>query len=373
MRVRRISSVSAGESSRTAIFWKRRSSAGSPRIQRSYSSSVVAPSMRNSPRASAGLSMLAASIAEPLALPCPIRLCISSTNSSTSPAALVSATRARRRSSYWPRYVVPARSATESSDSRRKSRMATGTVPAAMRCASPSAMAVLPTPAAPTSAGLFFPCRRRMSIVRAISSSRQRTVSRRPARASVVRSRVKRASAPESERSERKESSITTRGFAGSEVRGFGATPKRARGSGGRKEVATHHPRRGLDGVHRSVRARRGRCFLPRARPLGSRRLVWCEEDASEQTIAPDQHHRGRRREEDAEGHERKPQGLLIRTERQLRLRGGAASAEHRDRVDDREEGNRTDRRADEHRGDRACGAERGTDERHERHVAHAH
>jgi hypothetical protein len=36
--------------------------------------------------------------------------------------------------------------------------MATGTVPAATRCARPSAMAVLPTPAAPTSAGLFFPC-----------------------------------------------------------------------------------------------------------------------------------------------------------------------------------------------------------------------
>jgi hypothetical protein len=35
--------------------------------------------------------------------------------------------------------------------------MATGTVPDAMRCARPSAIAVLPTPAAPTSAGLFLP------------------------------------------------------------------------------------------------------------------------------------------------------------------------------------------------------------------------
>jgi hypothetical protein len=35
--------------------------------------------------------------------------------------------------------------------------MAIGTVPDAMRWARPSAIAVLPTPAAPTSAGLFFP------------------------------------------------------------------------------------------------------------------------------------------------------------------------------------------------------------------------
>src|SRR5207302_54092 len=45
--------------------WKRRSSAGSPRIHLSYSPPVVAPMIRMSPRTRAGFSMLAASIAAP--------------------------------------------------------------------------------------------------------------------------------------------------------------------------------------------------------------------------------------------------------------------------------------------------------------------
>ena len=57
----------------------------------------------------------------------------------------------------------------------------------------------------------------------------------------------------------------------------------------------------------------------------------------------------------------------------ELRLRGGAAAAQHGDRIDDREEGHRADRRADEHGGDGAPRAERGADERHQRHVAHPH
>ena len=64
---------------------------------------VVAPMTRKSPRTSAGLSMFAASIAAPIAVPCPIRLCSSSMNRMTSLAAVVSATMARIRSSYWPR------------------------------------------------------------------------------------------------------------------------------------------------------------------------------------------------------------------------------------------------------------------------------
>src|SRR5690242_11446113 len=57
-----------------------------------------------------------------------------------------------------------------------------------MRCASPSTIAVLPTPALPTSAGLFLLWRSRMSITRDTSASRQRTGSRSPRRAWAVRS-----------------------------------------------------------------------------------------------------------------------------------------------------------------------------------------
>ena len=59
--------MSAADSSRTSTRWNRRSSAGSPHTQRTYSSSVVAPITRKSPRTSAGLSMLPASIAAPIA------------------------------------------------------------------------------------------------------------------------------------------------------------------------------------------------------------------------------------------------------------------------------------------------------------------
>ena len=52
----------------TSTGWKRRSSAGSFSMCLRYSSSVVAPTQRSSPRASIGLSMLPASI-EPSAAP----------------------------------------------------------------------------------------------------------------------------------------------------------------------------------------------------------------------------------------------------------------------------------------------------------------
>ncbi len=50
--------VSSTLGSSTRIFWKRRSSAASFSMYWRYSSSVVAPTQCNSPRASAGLSML---------------------------------------------------------------------------------------------------------------------------------------------------------------------------------------------------------------------------------------------------------------------------------------------------------------------------
>src|SRR6266550_227871 len=76
----------------------------------------------------------------------------------------------------------------------RASFRAGGTSAAAMRCASPSTMAVFPTPALPISAGLFLLWRSRMSTARAISASRQRTGSRSPRRAWAVRSMPMRSS-----------------------------------------------------------------------------------------------------------------------------------------------------------------------------------
>src|SRR6059058_5601885 len=70
----------------------------------------------------------------------------------------------------------------------RASFSAGGTSAAAMRCASPSTMAVFPTPALPINAGLFLLWRSRMSTARAISGSRQRTGSKSPRRAWAVRS-----------------------------------------------------------------------------------------------------------------------------------------------------------------------------------------
>ena len=64
-----------------------------------------------------------------------------------------------------------------------------GTSPRTMRWASPSTMAVLPTPGAPISTGLFLVRRERIWITRRISSSRPMTGSSLPCWASAVRSR----------------------------------------------------------------------------------------------------------------------------------------------------------------------------------------
>src|SRR4051812_18394778 len=70
--------------SSTRICWKRRSSAESRSRYLRYSSSVVAPIVCSSPRASAGLRIDAASIA-PSAAPAPTRLWSSSMNRMMSP------------------------------------------------------------------------------------------------------------------------------------------------------------------------------------------------------------------------------------------------------------------------------------------------
>ena len=70
--------MSSTDGSPTKTCWKRRSRAGSFSIRSRYSSSVVAPIIRSSPRASIGLSMLPASIAESPPAPAPTTVCSSS-------------------------------------------------------------------------------------------------------------------------------------------------------------------------------------------------------------------------------------------------------------------------------------------------------
>ena len=102
--------ASSTDGSSTSTGWKRRSRAASFSMCLRYSSSVVAPIMCSSPRASIGLSMLPASIA-PSAAPAPTTVCSSSTNSRIRPsAALTSLSTALSRSSNSPRYFAPATS-----------------------------------------------------------------------------------------------------------------------------------------------------------------------------------------------------------------------------------------------------------------------
>ena len=107
--------MSATEGSPTKIGWKRRSSAASFSMCLRYSSSVVAPIARSSPRASIGLSRLPA-LTAPSAAPAPTIVCSSSMKRMILPsAAAISASTAFSRSSNSPRYFEPAMSAPMSS------------------------------------------------------------------------------------------------------------------------------------------------------------------------------------------------------------------------------------------------------------------
>ena len=187
--------MSSTDGSPTKTCWNRRSSAGSFSMYLRNSSSVVAPIMRSSPRASIGLIMLPASTA-PSAPPAPTIVCSSSTKVITSPSAsAISFSTALRRSSNSPRYFEPATIDPMSSAMRRLSRSPSGTSPSTMRRASPSTIAVLPTPGSPMSTGLFLVRRDSTWMTRRISSSRPMTGSSLPLRASSVRSRPNRSSA----------------------------------------------------------------------------------------------------------------------------------------------------------------------------------
>ncbi|EXI72975.1 MAG: hypothetical protein AW07_02907 [Candidatus Accumulibacter sp. SK-11] len=187
-RPRRIAIVDSTVGSSINTFWKRRSSAASFSMYLRYSSSVVAPTQCRSPRASAGFSMLPASIA-PSALPAPTIVCSSSMKTMIRPSSCaISLSTAFSRSSNSPRYLAPASSAAISRLSTFLPLSVSGTSPLTIRCASPSTIAVLPTPGSPISTGLFFVRRCRIWIARRISSSRPITGSSLPSRARSVRS-----------------------------------------------------------------------------------------------------------------------------------------------------------------------------------------
>ncbi len=176
--------------SSTSTFWKRRSSAASFSMYFRYSLSVVAPMQCSSPLASAGFSMLPASIA-PSALPAPTMVCSSSMKMIVLPSSLASSFSTDfSRSSNSPRYLAPASSDAMSSTRRRLFFRLSGTSSLTMRCARPSTIAVLPTPGSPISTGLFFVRRCRIWMQRRISSSRPMTGSSLPWRARSVRSSV---------------------------------------------------------------------------------------------------------------------------------------------------------------------------------------
>ena len=142
----------------------------------------------SSPRAKAGLSILDASIA-PCELPAPITVCSSSMNKITDPSDFrTSSITAFMRSSNSPRNFEPATIAPISSESTDFPLRISGTSLFAIRWASPSTMAVLPTPASPIRTGLFFVLLHRTCIMRVISLSLPITGSSFPSRAICVRS-----------------------------------------------------------------------------------------------------------------------------------------------------------------------------------------
>ena len=113
--LRRIWSVWSGVVGSTTTFWKRRSRAESLSMFSRYSSSVVAPMVCSSPRASAGLRMLAVSRL-PCVEPAPTMVWISSMKMIVSFALRSSSSSCCMRSSNSPRNFVPATSDETSSE-----------------------------------------------------------------------------------------------------------------------------------------------------------------------------------------------------------------------------------------------------------------
>ena len=167
--------------------WKRRSKAASFSIYFLYSSLVVAPTNCSSPLASDGFKILDASSA-PSAPPAPIMVWSSSRKSMTSPELITSEITALILSSNSPLYLEPATIPERSRVTTLLFLTVSGTSPSTIFLASPSTIAVFPTPGSPTKQGLFLVRLERIWITRLISSSRPTTGSSLPSDACFVRS-----------------------------------------------------------------------------------------------------------------------------------------------------------------------------------------
>ncbi len=163
---RRIETVSS-----TITGWNLLSSAASFSIYFLYSSRVVAPMQCSSPLARDGFKIFAASIA-PSVAPAPTRVWISSINSIISPFdSFISFKMALSLSSNSPLYFVPAINPPISNTAITLFLRLSGISPLIILCASPSAIAVLPTPGSPINTGLFLVLLDNTCITRLISSS----------------------------------------------------------------------------------------------------------------------------------------------------------------------------------------------------------
>ena len=179
--------VIVGVGSLTITVWKRRAKALSFSIYLRYSSSVVAPINLRLLRARAGLRMLAASML-PSEAPAPESKCNSSIKRITESSSTASSIIPLMRSSNSPRNFVPATTELKSTWKMRLPTSLSGTSFFAMRIASPSTIAVLPTPASPMRTGFDFVRRQSTVTARSISCSRPITVSSLPSRACSVKS-----------------------------------------------------------------------------------------------------------------------------------------------------------------------------------------
>ncbi len=187
--------VSSTEGSSTLTGWNLLSKAASFSIYLRYSFMVVAPTHLSSPLASAGFSMFDASTA-PSAAPAPTIVCISSIKSIISPfESVTSLSTALSLSSNSPLYLAPATSAPISSATTRLFLSVSGISPCMILWASPSTMAVFPTPGSPISTGLFFVLLESTWTTLLISSSRPITGSSLSFAAIAVRSRPNLSSA----------------------------------------------------------------------------------------------------------------------------------------------------------------------------------
>ena len=148
---------------------------------------MVAPIALNSPRAKAGFRIFAASIA-PSPPPAPTKVWISSMKRMICPAELVtSLITAFKRSSNSPLYFAPAIKAPISKEYKVLSCKFSGISPEIIRCAIPSAIAVLPTPGSPIRIGLFLVLLERICKTLLISSSRPITGSSFPSAARTLK------------------------------------------------------------------------------------------------------------------------------------------------------------------------------------------